>query len=62
MAGTRATSVATIQNPLTRTGDASRAAAAAAHEYFIEPTDASCREITVSKVRRWSWWKAQIGA
>jgi hypothetical protein len=50
--------VATIQNPLTRTGDASRAAAAAAHEYFIEPTDASCREITVSKVRRWSWWKA----
>ena len=39
--GTRAISVAAIQNPLTRTGETSRSAIAAAHELFIDHTDAS---------------------
>ena len=50
LAGTRGLSVAAIQNPLTRTGDTSRVTVAPAHEYFIDVTDTSCREMTLNKV------------
>jgi hypothetical protein len=50
LAGTRATSVAAIQNPLTRTGDTSRVTVAAAHEFFLEPTDPACCDITINRV------------
>lgn len=45
MRGTMALSVASLRSPLTRTGEASRAAVAVAHELFIEdsdPTVTSC--------------------
>lgn len=47
--GTRAMSVTAIQNPLTRTGDTSRALIATAHEYFIEDTDSVAREIQLNR-------------
>ena len=50
MQGTRALAVTAVQNPLTRTGEASRDGVAAAHELFIDDTDNTCREVTLSKV------------
>jgi hypothetical protein len=48
-AGTRALSVSGIQNPLTRNGETSRTTIAAAHEFFIQDTDSTCREITINR-------------
>jgi hypothetical protein len=47
--GTRALSMTTLSNPLSRVGDVSRVDVAAAHEMFITDTDLSCRDITVEK-------------
>ena len=43
--GTRAMSLTTLSNPLTRSGETSRVNISTAHEFFIEDTDLTCREI-----------------
>eukprot|EP01036_Dinobryon_divergens_P025376 gene25376-33916_t len=48
-AGTRALSVATLQRPVTRTGETIRPLASPAHEFFISQSDLTCREITINK-------------
>ena len=48
-AGTRALSVATLQRPVTRTGETIRPLASPAHEFFISQSDSSSREITINK-------------
>ena len=47
--GTRPLSLTTLANPLTRSGEASRVDIAVAHEFFIEDTDLTCKEITSSQ-------------
>jgi len=47
--GTRAMSLTTLANPLTRSGETSRVDIAVAHEFFIEDTDLTCREISSSQ-------------
>jgi cilia- and flagella-associated protein 65 len=48
-AGTRPMSLTTLTNPLTRSGETNRNTIAIAHEFFIEDSDHSCREITSSQ-------------
>ena len=48
LSGTRALSTTALQNPLTRSGEASRNAVAVAHELFIEDDDVTCRDVTIS--------------
>ena len=47
--GTKAMSITTLQNPLTRTGEATRIAIAPAHEFFIENSDTESKEITINR-------------
>lgn len=47
--GTRALAVTSLQSPLTRTGEATRVAVAAAHELFIDDTDGTAKDLTVNK-------------
>eukprot|EP00981_Chlorochromonas_danica_P008461 scaffold2193_cov179-Ochromonas_danica.AAC.40 len=49
--GTKALSITTLQRPVTRTGDTVRNLVAPAHEYFIEHTDSSAKEVTVNQAR-----------
>lgn len=47
--GTRALSVATVQRPITRTGESVRTQVAPAHEFFISDTDLTSREVTLNR-------------
>ncbi len=47
--GTRAMSLTTLANPLTRSGETNRVDIAVAHEFFIEDTDLTCKEISSSQ-------------
>lgn len=47
--GTMPMALTQIQNPLTRTGGTSRASVATAHEFFIEDTDLTAREVQVNQ-------------
>ena len=47
--GTRALSMTTLMNPLSRTGDCTRVDVAPAHEMFVSDTDLSVKEISVDK-------------
>jgi hypothetical protein len=48
--GTRAFSITQIQRPVTRTGEAMRNFVAPAHEFFIQPTDATAKEVTLNRM------------
>ena len=49
--GTRAMSVTSLQRPVTRTGESVRNLVAPAHEFFIENTDSTAREVIVNRVQ-----------
>lgn len=46
--GSKPTAVALLQNPLTRTGEASRVEVAPAHEFFLNDDEPLCRGVTLS--------------
>ncbi len=48
--GTRAFSVTQLQRPVTRTGEALRNLVAPAHEFFIQSTDQTAREVTINRL------------
>lgn len=41
--------MATVQRPITRTGESVRTLVAPAHEFFISDTDASSREVILNR-------------
>lgn len=49
--GTKAMSITSLQRPITRTGDTIRNLVAPAHEFFIEQTDATAKEVTLNSAK-----------